>query len=190
MNALTENYLQDLLELEDNEELPEEIIKKDRNQQNKRESNLLNGKEFNSHVKKLDRYIEKNEIFDKIENFRALNDEEHLLISKSTDYIRVIDREINNIHKLIKVIYLSKFPELETIILNPIEYVKCIVGIQNKTDLININLPSILTPHTITAVILEGSSTRSKPLPETDLTRVFEACELPIQYLAHIEQLV
>jgi len=37
------------------------------------------------------------------------------------------------IHKHIRDIYYKKFPELESIVLNPIDYVKCVQKIRNET---------------------------------------------------------
>jgi len=40
---------------------------------------------------------------------------------------------ILNIHKYVRDIYLPKFPELENLILNPLEYVKVVMLIKNET---------------------------------------------------------
>lgn len=36
-------------------------------------------------------------------------------------------------HKTIRDLYYKKFPELESIVFNPIEYVRCVQKIQNET---------------------------------------------------------
>ncbi len=41
-----------------------------------------------------------------------------------------------------------------------------------------VDLTSVLTQHTIMAVTLAGSSTTGKSLPEKDLNRALDACEL------------
>jgi len=83
-----------------------------------------------------------------------------------------------NLHKYIRDIYVTKFPELENLILNPLDYVKCILKIKNETDMNKVDLTGFLTQHTIMAITLAGSSTTGKPLPEKDLERAIETCDL------------
>ena len=37
------------------------------------------------------------------------------------------------VHKIVRDIYNEKFPELESIVLNPSDYAKCALKIQNET---------------------------------------------------------
>jgi len=209
MNELTADYLKDLLDLEEdeeeviNEERPEEdqieeegddemkdleepapvneeLTEKDRLQQARGGSNLLEDPKFIKYLNKIDKYWngEENGGHAIAPTKDGLDEEEYHLISTCTEYISVIDREILNIHKYIRDIYLPKFPELENLILNPLEYVKVLLLIRNETDMNKVDLSSVLTQHTVMAITLAGSSTTGKALPEKDLNRAIEACEL------------
>jgi len=159
MANFSEDYLQDLLDLEediieeekngnhdiDEEEngeagheeegtTTEEFTEKDRAQQKRGTSNLLNDKDFLRHMDKIDKYSQAAEQSEKAGTTYTVDDEEYQLITKTTEYVSVIDREIVNIHKFVRDIYLAKFPELEDLIRNPIEYVNCVKAIQNETD--------------------------------------------------------
>jgi len=213
MNELTADYLKDLLDLEEEEEevvneerandeqieeeldedemkdleqaapVNEELTEKDRLQQARGGSNLLEDPKFTKYLNKIDKYWngDENGGHALAPTKDGLDEEEYHLISTCTEYISVIDREILNIHKYIRDIYLPKFPELENLILNPLEYVKCVLLIKNETDMNRVDLTSVLTQHTIMAVTLAGSSTTGKALPEKDLNRALDACELVLK---------
>lgn len=55
--------------------------------------------------------------------------------------------------------YQKRFPELEQIILNPIEYVQIVKLIGNFTDLSKISLNHILNHHQVVAVNIAATST-------------------------------
>jgi U4/U6 small nuclear ribonucleoprotein PRP31 len=210
MNELTADYLKDLLDLEEEDEevvneerenddqieeegdddemkdleqaapVNEELTEKDRIQQAKGGSNLLEDPKFTKYLNKIDKYWngEENGGHVVAPTKDGLDEEEYHLISTCTEYVSVIDKEILNIHKYIRDIYLPKFPELENLILNPLEYVRVVMLIKNETDMNRVDLTSVLTQHTIMAVTLAGSSTTGKTLQEKDLNRALEACEL------------
>jgi len=53
-------------------------------------------------------------------------DLEYHLITKSNEYGNLLDREINGVHKFVRDIYVKTFSELESIVLNPIDYVRTV----------------------------------------------------------------
>lgn len=201
MNNLTEDYLNDLLDLEaeegkdeeignNNHELPEgedgepdqgaiveEVSEKDRLQQKQGTSNLLTNLAFVKHLQKIDKFAESGSN----KNSKSVDEVEYIIITKSAEYVGDLDREIGNIHKYIKDIYFAKFPELESLILNPIEFINCVMLIKNETDMNKIDLASNFSSHLSMAVSLSGSSTQGKPLSEKDLARCLEACELVLK---------
>lgn len=47
-------------------------------------------------------------------------------LSKANHYLQEIEVNIDILHKSLRDVYLEKFKELETIVLNPVKYAKCI----------------------------------------------------------------
>jgi len=158
------------------EEEPQQLDEHDKNQIAKGISNLLQDLQFQAHMRKVEAYAQ-----NRANNTIDVGDEEYSLVTKSNEFANIIEREIMNIHKYARDIYIAKFPELESIILNPLEYAKCVKEIKNEMDLNKIDLSSILQHHTIMAVNLAGSSTSGKPLSEKELLSALRGCDLILQ---------
>lgn len=108
---------------------------------------------------------------------RVLDPSETRLIEQSNQLIAKLDIEILNIHSFVRDIYSKKFPELESIVTSPLEYIAVVQRIKNEVDLTSIELGNIL-PNTVTmAVTVAGSMTTGYPLPPADLDKVLKACE-------------
>ena len=107
----------------------------------------------------------------------------------------MICSRITLIHKHIRDLYYKKFPELESIVFNSIDYVKCVQKIQNETvisiilnyfliywkklkDLNNVDLQSILTNHQIVAINVAGSSAAGNILSPPELKHILIACDI------------
>lgn len=105
----------------------------------------------------------------------SLSRSEYALIEKSNQLIAKLDIEILNIHSFIRDVYSKKFPELESIVFSPLEYIAVVQRIKNQTDLTVIELNDIL-PNTVTmAVTVAASMTTGQPLPLGDLDKVLKA---------------
>lgn len=102
-------------------------------------------------------------------------DTEYQLVEKSNQLVTKLDVEILNIYGFIRDIYGKKFPELESIVFSPLEYIAAVQLIRNETDLTQIDLSNIL-PNTVTmAVTVASSMTTGQPLPPEELDKVLEA---------------
>ncbi len=55
------------------------------------------------------------------------------LIVKTNDYLKHIDNDILIVHKQLRDLYAIKFSELESIILNPIDYARAVMTIGNTS---------------------------------------------------------
>ena len=64
---------------------------------------------------------------------RELKIADYQLINQSNLLVLEIDNHLLRIWKFIRDIYATKFPELEEMVMNPIEYAKCVKLIGNKT---------------------------------------------------------
>lgn len=65
------------------------------------------------------------------------------MIIKSNEYAAIIEREIQSVHKFSKDIFLKRLSELQDIVLNPIDYAKCIKLIKNEPDIMKVDFASI-----------------------------------------------
>ena len=74
-----------------------------------------------------------NQPLKKYENLSS-KDQIHLLIIQTNDYLKHIDNDILIVHKELRDLYYPKFSELESIILNSVDYAKTVKTLGNATD--------------------------------------------------------
>lgn len=103
---------------------------------------------------------------------------EYKLIVTSNKLAVDVDNEITVIHKFIRDIYAAKFPELESLVHNPIDYAKVVKLLGNDMDLTNIDLTSILPPATVMVVTVTSTTTSGQKLSEEDLKAALDACDM------------
>lgn len=102
-------------------------------------------------------------------------DSEYQLIEKSNQLVTKLDVEILNIYSFIRDLYSQKFPELESIVFSPLEYIASVQLIKNDTDLTMIDLSNVL-PSTVTmAVTVASSMTTGQPLSDEKLAKILDA---------------
>lgn len=99
------------------------------------------------------------------------------LILASNKTIHDIDGEIAETHRFIAETYGKKFPELESLIPNKIDFARTVSRIGNEVDMTLIELADILSPATVMVVSVTGSTTSGKPLSDRELTDCLSACE-------------
>jgi U4/U6 small nuclear ribonucleoprotein PRP31 len=104
-------------------------------------------------------------------------DPEYQLIVRSNELIAAIDDELAQVHRFVVDTYSPKFPELESIVTAPLEYVRTVLLIKNETDMTRLPLETILPQTTVMVVSVTGSTTPGKPLSEEALSRALEGCE-------------
>ena len=80
------------------------------------------------------------------------------LIVKCNATILKIGEDITKVHKFIRDFFAKKFPELESLVLNAVEYAKVVKLIGNSTNLSQIEFSDILPPPTIMVVKMAGSA--------------------------------
>ncbi|KAF3802957.1 Pre-mRNA-processing factor 31 [Colletotrichum gloeosporioides] len=117
---------------------------------------------------------------------------EYHLLTQSNSLSTLIDSEIVLVHKFIRDHYSIRFPELETLITNPLEYAKvvAILGngpldseniktLQHSTDNpLEASLRSVLDGPSLMIVTVEATTTKGREMSLDDLTRVQRACEM------------
>lgn len=119
------------------------------------------------------------------------NPEYHLLTQSNT-LSTSIDNEIILVHKFIRDHYSIRFPELETLITNPLDYAKTVAIIGNgpmddlraistsSDNLVGAPLRSVLDGPSLMVVTVEATTTRGRPLSDAELSRVLRACEMTL----------
>ncbi|KAK3330330.1 hypothetical protein B0H66DRAFT_466602 [Apodospora peruviana] len=119
---------------------------------------------------------------------------EYHLLTQSNSLSTSIDSEIVLVTKWIQDHYSVRFPELETLITNPVEYAKVVAilgngpmdsesikALQVSTDnLLGVTLKSVLDGPSLMIVTVEATTSKGKALSEDELQRVLQACDMVI----------
>ncbi|ODV94902.1 hypothetical protein PACTADRAFT_50751 [Pachysolen tannophilus NRRL Y-2460] len=111
---------------------------------------------------------------------------EYDFLIKINDYSPEIQAEISLIHNFIKIRYTPRFPELSSLITNPVDYAKTVKLLGNNLD-INLKkhedqLKSFLTSEKILVVTMSASLQEQQnlhlSLSEEELETIINACDL------------
>nr|CAG4642516.1 EOG090X06EY [Evadne anonyx] len=107
-------------------------------------------------------------------------DPEYQLIVEANNLAAEIDNDISSVHKYIRDLYAKRFSELESLVVNPLEYIKTVKELGNEIAHAKHNqvLQQTLTQATIMVVSVTASTTQGKPLDSVELERVMEACNI------------
>ncbi|XP_069944875.1 U4/U6 small nuclear ribonucleoprotein Prp31 [Cherax quadricarinatus] len=108
------------------------------------------------------------------------NDPEYKLIVEANNINVDIDDEIGTIHKFVKEKYAKRFPELESLVVNPLEYLNAVRELGNDVDKVKNSeaLAQILTQATIMVVSVTASTTQGTLLTDEELAAIEEACKM------------
>ncbi|XP_068629692.1 U4/U6 small nuclear ribonucleoprotein Prp31 [Battus philenor] len=108
------------------------------------------------------------------------SDPEYQLIVEANNIAVEIDGEIAIIHRFVRDKYQKRFPELDSLIITPHEYIRTVKELGNDLDRAKNNetLQSFLTQATIMIVSVTASTTQGKLLTEKELEEITEACDM------------
>ncbi|KAF9275059.1 U4/U6 small nuclear ribonucleoprotein Prp31 [Linnemannia elongata] len=109
------------------------------------------------------------------------DDPEYQLIVKANTITVAIDNEILVVHKFIRDHYEPKFPELETLVANPMDYARTVKRIANQEDITKVDLHDILPSATVMVVVVTGTTTEGRDLTESEWKACEEACDLAFE---------
>ncbi|CAL3963832.1 unnamed protein product [Diplocarpon coronariae] len=121
------------------------------------------------------------------------NPEYHLLTQSNT-LSTSVDMEIMIVHKFIRDHYSIRFPELETLVTNPLDYAKVVAIIGNgpmdgdsikslqtsKTNRLGVTLRSVLDGPSVMIVTVEATTTKGREMSQVELDRVMAACDMTL----------
>ncbi|RUS35490.1 hypothetical protein BC938DRAFT_482756 [Jimgerdemannia flammicorona] len=108
-------------------------------------------------------------------------DPEYKLIVQANSLTVDIDTEILAVHKFIRDHYNQKFPELESLVLNPLDYARAVKAIGEEMDITRVDLRPILPSATIMVVTVTGSTTNGRVLTNREWQITEEACDLALE---------
>ncbi|KAF9904540.1 U4/U6-U5 snRNP complex subunit prp31 [Linnemannia zychae] len=109
------------------------------------------------------------------------DDPEYQLIVKANTITVAIDNEVLVVHKFIRDHYEPKFPELETLVANPMDYARTVKRIANQEDITKVNLHDILPSATVMVVVVTGTTTEGRDLTDAEWKACEDACDLAFE---------
>jgi U4/U6 small nuclear ribonucleoprotein PRP31 len=119
-------------------------------------------------------------------------EENHQLVVKSNKYLASLGEEMGRAHGELAKTYKAKFPELEELLPNHINYKNAVRAIGNETDLTRVNdkLNEILSSNQIITISVAGSTTSGRQLTEAELHAVGTAANYMEELLVVQQQLM
>ncbi|KAK5645571.1 hypothetical protein RI129_006871 [Pyrocoelia pectoralis] len=111
------------------------------------------------------------------------SDPEYQLIVEANNMAADIDGEIATVHKFVREKYQKRFPELDSLVVSPLEYVRTVKELGNDVDQAKNNeiLQQYLTQATIMVVSVTASTTQGTLLTESEKFQIDEACDIAIE---------
>ncbi|XP_073458410.1 U4/U6 small nuclear ribonucleoprotein Prp31 isoform X3 [Aquarana catesbeiana] len=108
---------------------------------------------------------------------------EYKVIVDANNLTVEIENELNIIHKFIRDKYSKRFPELESLVPNALDYIRTVKELGNCLAKCknNENLQQILTNATIMVVSVTASTTQGQQLTEEELEHIEEACNMALE---------
>ncbi|KAI1776696.1 pre-mRNA splicing factor [Hypoxylon cercidicola] len=120
---------------------------------------------------------------------------EYKILTESNTLSTQIDGEIMKVHKFIRDHYSARFPELETLVQNPIEYAKVVAilgngpmdsdsikALQGSADnSLGESLKSVLDGPSLMIVTVEATTTKGSEISPEELERILRACHMMIK---------
>ncbi|PWN31345.1 Nop domain-containing protein [Meira miltonrushii] len=103
---------------------------------------------------------------------------EYKLIVHANNLAVEVDNELLIAHKFIRQNYKPRFPELESLITNPREFVQAIRAIGNHDNIANAKLNGILPHGTVVVISMQASTTKGRRLDAEAWKNVEQACDL------------
>jgi len=115
-------------------------------------------------------------------------DPEYLLIVEANNIAAEIDDELSIVHKFARDVYTKRFPELESLVVQPLEYLMTAKELGNELENVknNESLQQYLSQATIMILSVTASTTQGKPMDKGELEMVDNSCTMAVE-LAEIK---
>ena len=110
-------------------------------------------------------------------NMEYSKEKEYEMVLISNAFMTDVEDEVIHFHKLILEGYALKFPELESLVPNPMDYIRVVQMMKNEMDMSKVNLNALLPSATVMGVSVTGCTTSGTPLPKETLSQVLYHCQ-------------
>ena len=167
---------------QDHDEVEDEFAVKsgETDQESLKEVTKIYGSEkFNSVISRIKKYSAENrtEVSGPVEA-----DPEYLLIVEANNLAAEIDDEISEVYKWAKEKYSARFPELETLVVQPLEYLMAAKELRNNVLKAKNNavLEQFLTQATIMVVSVTASTTQGVDIADDEMRKVVGGCDVAL----------
>jgi U4/U6 small nuclear ribonucleoprotein PRP31 len=138
---------------------------------------LKRSPKYLAHVKKIQEFVDVDDASTKPQLMEEGSPEYELVVT-SNDLMVQIDDEIEAVHRFIADLYAAKFPELDSLVPNALDYARVVKAINNEMDLTLVEeLPKLLPSSAVIGISVTGAGTSGKPLSAEDLKTCIEACD-------------
>jgi U4/U6 small nuclear ribonucleoprotein PRP31 len=108
------------------------------------------------------------------------DDPEYRLVVEATALSAELDQETILVNKFLRDHYRLKFPELETLVRNPLDYAKTVHLIGNEMNIVNLDFAGVLTPASTMVVKTAATTTQGQPLSSHELALVMKSSEMAL----------
>lgn len=138
---------------------------------------LKRSSKYLAHVQTIRAYVEQ-QPFNALDISRlAEGTPEYTVVVTSNDLMVQIDDEIAAIHRFIADVYAPKFPELDALVPNALDYARVVLAIGNEMDMTVVDLSKLLPSAAVIGISVTGSGTSGKPLAPDELAKCVSACQ-------------
>jgi U4/U6 small nuclear ribonucleoprotein PRP31 len=172
----------------------EENLANEHDKKQKRQGDMGTVKSLMSKLRPVLKEIEHYKEFPEPTDLGSLEDNpEYQLLTQANTLSTSIDGEIAVVHKFIRDHYSLRFPYLEELIKNPIDYAKTVAIIKNgpmediksisqsADNLVGVPLKSILDGPSLMVITVEATRAEGRDLNEKELAIILEACSIMLE---------
>ena len=115
---------------------------------------------------------------------------EYQLLKEANEFSTQIDGEIQAVHKFIRDNYSLRFPYLEELVKNPVDYAKTVAILGNRPlddikniaqdadNIVGVPLKSVLDAPSLMVITVEATRATGRELQDVELAAVMTACKL------------
>ncbi|KAJ1972886.1 U4/U6-U5 snRNP complex subunit prp31 [Dimargaris xerosporica] len=105
---------------------------------------------------------------------------EYGLVVTASNLATEVDEELVILYQYVRDHYQIKFPGLESLIPNTLDYFKTVKAMENALHITHLDLKSFLPASVAMVVTVAASTTKGRPLPAPTLQAVMQACDMAL----------
>lgn len=140
---------------------------------------------------RIDTFEKSTESFVQVSGSNEKNsNDEYTFVVRCVQVVPEIDSEITTVHRRLCEVYSVRFPELETLILNPLDYARVVLRAGNAPDFSKIDLDSILPAGSVITVQVTASATAGRLLSNTESKSAHSLASALLQLGAHKQRVL